>query len=160
MMAKEMIEKEVPTVLPDSAFLGELVKQWRAQDLHGTWEGKRDAQLLAPYVVTRAQKRTLPLLDNPDPETLWRLEMFYNAVGLAIERRTGVIVTPLLKMHPEGFGRVVLVAGRLVVLDKTLRDVHRFGFETVELLAAAGESLVEAGVAMILRYPALAGKDG
>lgn len=159
-MTQESIEQDTSEVLPESAFLCELVKQWRAQDLHGTWEGKSDARLLAPYIVTRAQKRALPLLGNPDPETLWRVEIFYNAVGLAIERRTGVIVTPLLKMHPEGFGRVVLVAGRLVVLDKTLRDVHRFGFETVELLAAAGESLVEAGVAMILRYPALAGKDG
>ncbi len=27
-------------------FISELVKQWRAQDAHGTWEGKTDATLL------------------------------------------------------------------------------------------------------------------
>ena len=29
-------------------------------------------------------------MGDPDPETIWRLELFYNAVGLAIERVTGV----------------------------------------------------------------------
>jgi hypothetical protein len=30
----------------------ELIKQIRAQDTHGTWEGKTDAKLLEPYILT------------------------------------------------------------------------------------------------------------
>jgi probable nitrogen fixation protein len=140
----------------DSTFLKELIKIWRAQDTHGAWEGKSDAQLLAPYVITREQRREMPIIGDPDPELLWRLELFYNAVGLAIERRTGVMVTPMMKMSHEGFGRQVLIAGRLIVVNKQLRDVHRFGFESMEKLAGEGEKFVEAGVAMIEQYSEVA----
>ena len=137
----------------ESPFVQELIKQWRAQDTHGMWEGKKDEQLLAPYIVTREQRRLMPLIDDPDPELLWRMELFYNAVGLAIERRTGVVAAPMMKMHHEGFGRLVLTAGRLIVINKYLRDVHRFGFESMDQLAAEGEKLVSDGVAMIDAYP-------
>jgi probable nitrogen fixation protein len=136
-----------------SPFVQELIKQWRAQDTHGMWDGKKDEALLAPYIVTREQRRQLPLIGDPDPEVLWRLELFYNAVGLAIERRTGIVATPMMKMHHEGFGRMVLIAGRLIVINKQLRDVHRFGFESMEALAAEGEKLVNDGIGMIEAYP-------
>jgi len=137
----------------DSAFVKELIKQWRAQDTHGAWEGKSNETLLAPYIITREQRREMPIIGDPDPETLWRLELFYNAVGLAIERQTGSIATPMMKMSHEGFGRLVLMAGRLVVVNKHLRDVHRFGFESMEKLAAEGEKLVAAGVEMLRQFP-------
>ena len=136
-----------------SLFVKELIKQWRAQDTHGTWEGKSDATLLAPYIVTREQRRQMAIIDDPDPETLWRVELFYNAIGLAIERQTGVMVTPMMKMSHEGFGRIVLLAGRLVAVNKQLRDVHRFGFESMEKLAEEGEKQVAAGIAMVEQFP-------
>jgi probable nitrogen fixation protein len=137
----------------NSAFVKELIKQWRAQDAHGAWDGKPDETLLAPYIITREQRREMPIIGDPDPETLWRLELFYNAVGLAIERQTGSMATPMMKMSHEGFGRMVLMAGRLVVVNKYLRDVHRFGFESMEKLAEEGEKVVAAGVAMIRQFP-------
>lgn len=137
-------------------FLRELVQQLRAQDAHGAWEGKSDAALLEPFVLSAEQRRALPMMGDPDPETLWRLELFYNAVGLAIERRTGVMVSPMMKMHHEGFGRMVLTAGRLIVVNKALRDVHRFGFASHAKLAAAGDKLVEEGVGMVAQFPAVA----
>lgn len=137
----------------ESVFVKELIKQWRAQDAHGAWEGKSDAKLLEPYIITKEQRREMPIIGDPDPETLWRLELYYNAIGLAIERATGVMVSPMLKMHHEGFGRMVLLAGRLVVVNKQLRDVHRFGFESMEKLAEEGEKQVAAGIAMINQFP-------
>lgn len=137
----------------DSAFVQELIKQWRAQDTHGAWDGKSDEVLLAPYIITREQRREIPIIGDPDPETLWRLELFYNAVGLAIERQTGSIATPMMKMSHEGFGRMVLMAGRLVVVNKHLRDVHRFGFESMDKLAEEGDKIVAAGVGMIRQFP-------
>jgi probable nitrogen fixation protein len=77
-------------------------------------------------------------------------------VGLSIERASGVMVTPMMKMHHEGFGRIVLIAGRLIVVNKQLRDVHRFGFPSMEKLAEEGEKLVAAGVDMINKYPEVA----
>lgn len=137
-------------------FLNELVKLWRAQDSYGAWEGKSDAQLLEPYVVDKEKRKEIPIIGDPDPEMLWRLELFYSAVGLAIERQTGNMVTPMMKMHHEGFGRIVLIAGRLIVVNKQLRDVHRFGFLTMEILAEEGDKLVNAGVEMIRKFPDVA----
>jgi probable nitrogen fixation protein len=150
------IVENVNTDPMESVFVKELIKQWRAQDAHGAWDGKRDADLLAPYIITKEQRRELPIMGDPDPETLWRLELFYNAVGLAIERVTGVMVAPMMKMHHEGFGRLVLIAGRLIVINKHLRDVHRFGFESLAKLAAEGEKQVAAGTEMIQKYPEVA----
>jgi probable nitrogen fixation protein len=140
----------------DTVFVKELIKQWRAQDTHGTWEGRSNAQLLEPYILTKEQRREIPIMGDPDPETLWRLELFYNAVGLAIERRTGNMVSPMMKMHHEGFGRMILTTGRLIVINKYLRDVHRYGFDSFEALAAEGEKLVTAAVEMIAKFPDVA----
>ena len=140
----------------ESVFIRELVKQWRAQDTHGTWDKKGDLELLAPYIVDKEARKQIPIIGDPDPEILWRLELFYNAVGLAIERATGIMVQPMMKMSHEGFGRMILIAGRLIVVNKQLRDVHRFGFETLEKLAAEGEKLVAAGVEMIEKFPQVA----
>jgi probable nitrogen fixation protein len=151
---------EIATIAPSDAtndvFLKELVKQWRAQDTHGAWDNKKDVDLLVPYIVDRQARKLLPIIGDPDPEILWRLELFYNAVGLAIERATGVMVQPMMKMSHEGFGRMILTAGRLIVVNKHLRDVHRFGFDTLEKLAAEGTKFVDAGVEMIEKFPEVA----
>jgi probable nitrogen fixation protein len=137
-------------------FVRELIKVLRAQDTHGTWEGKSDLQLLSPYILTAEQRRELPIIGDPDPEILWRMELFYNAVAVAIERETGNMVSPMMKMSHEGFGRMVLLAGRLVVVNKQLRDVHRFGFASLAKLADAGGKFFNEGVTMVRQYPDVA----
>lgn len=152
-----MVESSEQAAAPATrGFLQELIKQWRAQDAHGAWDKKNDLGLLAPYILPKEKRREMPIMDDPDPETLWRMELFYNAVGLAIERATGVMVSPMMKLHHEGFGRLVLTAGRLIVINKYLRDVHRFGFSSLEKLEAEGEKLVESGIQLIEKYPEVA----
>lgn len=136
-------------------FVQQLAKLWRAQDTHGAWDKKADEELLAPYIVTKEQRRAMPLMANPDPDVLWRMEMYYNAVSMGIEQETGVIASPMMKMHHEGFGRVVLLAGALVAVSKHLRDAHRFGFESFAKLEEEGGKLVDAGVWMIRKHPEL-----
>ncbi|MGQ0682661.1 NifX-associated nitrogen fixation protein [Bradyrhizobium sp.] len=145
-----------PSPALESPFIKELIKVWRAQDTHGAWEGKSDLTLIDPYILDKAARRALPIVGDPDPETIWRLELFYNAVALSIERATGVMVSPMLKMHHEGFGRMVLIGGRLIVVNKQLRDVHRFGFDNLDKLADEGTKFVKAGVEMIEKFPDVA----
>jgi probable nitrogen fixation protein len=59
-------------------------------------------------------------------------------------------------MHHEGFGRVILTAGRLVVVSKVHRDLHRFGFDSLSVLAAEGAKQVAAGAEMIQKYSEVA----
>jgi probable nitrogen fixation protein len=137
-------------------FVQQLIKQLRAQDMNGAWDGKTDLQLLKPYIHTPEERRAIPIMGDPDPETLWHLELFYNAIAVAIERETGQMVSPMMKMSHEGFGRMVLIAGRLVVVNKQLRDVHRFGFASLEKLSQAGGKFFDEAVNMIRTYPEVA----
>ena len=154
--AATTVEAPSEEALLQDNFIKTLIQQMRAQDTHGTWEGKSDAKLLAPYILTAEQRRELPVMGDPDPETLWRLDLFHNAVGLCIERATGCMVSPMTKMSHEGFGRTVLTAGRLIVVNRYLRDVHRFGYPSLTKLADAGNKLVNEGVGMVEKYKEVA----
>ena len=140
----------------EAPFVKELIKVWRAQDTHGAWDGKSDLDLLEPYILDKEKRRALPIIGDPDPDTIWRLELFFNAVCLSIERATGVMISPMLKMSHEGFGRMVLIGGRLIVVNKQLRDVHRFGFDNLGKLADEGDKYVKAGIEMIEKFPEVA----
>ena len=151
-----ILETPSPVAPMDTVFIRELVKQWRAQDSYGAWEGKSDEHLLEPYILDKEKRKEIPIIGDPDPETLWRMELYYNAIGLSIERASGIMVSPMLKMSHEGFGRQILIAGRLIVLNKMLRDVHRFGFPSMEKLAEEGEKAVSNALEMIETYPEVA----
>ncbi len=128
----------------------------RSHDRSGSWDVEPDLDLLAPFVVTKAQKREMPLIGEPDPDILWRVELFYSAVAWEIERRAGRAVSPLLRIHHEGWGRVVLIAGKLVAVDAHVRELHRFGFETLEAMTLKAEKLVADGLSTIEAFPGAA----
>lgn len=145
---------------PDPAepeiYRGSLITLMRAHDTYGVWTKKPDDALLQSFVLTKEQRRAIPTIGDPDAKVLWRLEIFYTAVGYAINRLTGLDATPIMKISGEGFGRVMITVGRLVVLSRTVRDVHRFGFASTDALASAGEALVAEGIAVINRFPEVA----
>jgi probable nitrogen fixation protein len=138
-------------------FIRELVGQIRAHDTYAVWEGKNDLELLEPFVLDKEKVRSIPIIGDPDPDTLTRLEQFYGAVALQVEKRCGLIAAPIAQISHEGFGRIVLVCGRLVALNKVLRDVHRFGFPSVTGIARDGEALVGDALGWIERFPEAAG---
>jgi len=142
--------------LKSHPFTKTLVKVERAEDSHGVWERKTDAELLAEYIVTKEQRRALPIIGDPDPDILHRVNQYYRTVGLRIEERTGCMSSPMMTMSHEGFGRLILTTGNLVIYAKTLRDIHRFGFEDFATLGKEGEKVVSQAVAMIERFPEVA----
>jgi probable nitrogen fixation protein len=151
----EQISTE-PAVSANQAFVKTIIGIIRAEDSYGAWDRKTDAQLLSDFIVTKEQRRAIPIIGDPDPDALHRVEQYYRAVGLRIEQRTGLMASPMMKMSHEGFGRVILTTGKLVAFAKTLRDVHRFGFESLEALDREGEKTVDQAVKSIEEYPEVA----
>ncbi|WP_026616042.1 NifX-associated nitrogen fixation protein [Ensifer aridi] len=137
-------------------FMKCLVRLVRARDSYGLWKGKCDAELLANFTVTEEQRRAIPVIGDPDPDVLWRLDLFYAAVGAAIEERSGLLISRTMEISDEGIGRVLFTTRRLVVLSKTLRDVHRFGFNTLGRCAKTGTALVKDAMMSIEAYPDVA----
>ena len=152
-MTTEILQAARGGDMVDSDFLKQLSAVIRAEDSYGQWDGKSDADIMAEFIVTKDERREIPMIGDPDPDVMWRVEKFYDAVGLMIEKRTGCMASQMQKMSHEGFGRIVLIAGKLVVVSKHLRDIHRFGFETWAKLAEGGESLVESAAQTIDAHP-------
>lgn len=130
-----------------------LLRLIRAEDRSGAYDSEPDEELLAPFVVTKAQKRELPMFDDPDPDILMRVSQFYAAVAWEVERQTGKPVAPMMDIHHEGWGRVLLISGRLVAVNSHVRELHRFGFETLAALIERAEKLAAEGIAAIAKFP-------
>ncbi|MDA9437136.1 NifX-associated nitrogen fixation protein [Bradyrhizobium sp. CCBAU 51627] len=140
----------------DAPFLMELIKVWRAQDTNGAWEAKSDLDLLKLYILDKENRRASPIIGDPDQDALRRLKLFFDAVALSIERETGAMTQPILDLHHEGFVRMVLISGRLIAVNKQLRDVHRFGFDSLIKLAQQGDKCVSDGIDLIRKFPDVA----
>lgn len=143
-----------------SAVLGpftvEMVRQLRALDSYGQYDGWKDERVLEPLVLTKERKAEIPIVGDPDEVTMSRVKAFYNAVAVRIESVTKRLTVPLIHLSHEGFGRALVSTGKLILLDRTLRDVHRFGFPSLDKLEQEGDKLVQTAVKVLEQYTAAA----
>lgn len=141
----------------DSDFANEMVRQMRAIDTYGTYDDWSASKILEPFVLTKEMKREIPIVGDPDELTMARVKAFYNAIAALIEKECGLMAVPMLNLSHEGFGRVIITVGKLLVLDKTLRDVHRFGFPSLSKMKDEGDKLLSVALEIIGKYSDVAG---
>lgn len=141
----------------ETDFIKEMVRQTRALDSYGWYDGKPAASLLAGYVLTSERKAEIPLVGDPDQATVARVRAFYNAIAVLIEKECGLMAVPLVHLTHEGFGRALITVGKLLVLDRTLRDVHRFGFDSLSRMKTEADKLLSVALEIVGRYPDVAG---
>ncbi|QFY41981.1 NifX-associated nitrogen fixation protein [Candidatus Methylospira mobilis] len=134
----------------------EILKQLKAVDSYGTYDGWSDAKILDPLILTKERKRAIPIIGDPDEITMSRVKSYYNALASLIEKESGLMAVPVINLSHEGFGRAFVTVGRLIVLDKTLRDVHRFGFPSLAKLNEEAVTLINRAVELIKTYPEVA----
>jgi probable nitrogen fixation protein len=140
----------------ESDFAREMVRQMRAIDTYGTYDDWPVAKILKPFVLTKQMRREIPVVGDPDEITLSRVSAFYNALAALIEARTGRMAVPIVHLSHEGFGRALITVGKLVVMDRTLRDVHRFGFPELAKMKDEADTLVNKAAELIETYPEVA----
>ncbi len=150
------IDKSADPIL-DTDFVKEMVKQMRAIDSYGTYDGWPVERILAPYIKTKDQRREIPVIGDPDDETLSRVKAFYNAIAFLIEKECGLMAVPMINITHEGFGRALITVGKLVVMDRTLRDVHRFSFENLSKMKDEADKLLSVALEIVGKYPDVAG---
>ncbi len=141
----------------ESEFAVELVRQVRAIDPYGTYDGWPAHKVLDPFVLTKERLRELPLIGDPDEIVVARLTAFYNAISAMIERECGLRASPVISLSHEGFGRALIIVGKLVVMDRTLRDVHRFGFPSVSKMKDEADKLLSVALEIIGAHSPVAG---
>lgn len=148
------VATETPTLnITEAPFLQAIVQQIRANDAYGTYRNWGDDLLLKPYIIPKKQRREIPVEGEVDPITVGRILGFYRAIAACIETETGQLSQVVVDLSHEGFGWALIFSGRLILVSKTLRDAHRFGFDSIEKLNAEGEKLVNKGVELARKYP-------
>ncbi|MBL8490455.1 MAG: NifX-associated nitrogen fixation protein [Rhodocyclaceae bacterium] len=138
-------------------FIKEMARQMRAIDTYGRWNGWPVEKILDPFVLTREKKAEIPIIGDPDEELIARVKVFYNAIAVLVEKECGLMAVPLVHLTHEGFGRAFIHVGKLVALDKTLRDVHRFGFESLSKMKTEADKLLSVALERVGKYPEVAG---
>ncbi len=143
------------TTLTASGFLQALVTQIRAHDPYGVYRTWSDELLLKPYILSQAEKRKIPVDMPVDLVTKGRITHFYGAIAQEIEQATGKLMQVVISVNEEGFGWALVFSGKLLVVGRTLRDAQRFGFLSLEQMAAEGEKLLRSGIALVAQFPAV-----
>ena len=141
----------------ETDFVKEMARQMRALDTYGTYDGWTVEKILDPYVLTKERKATIPMIGDPDDETISRVKAFYNAIAVLIEKECKLLAVPLVHLTHEGFGRAIITVGKLVAVEKTLRDVHRFGFPSLSKMKDEADKMLGIALERIGQYPNVAG---
>ena len=143
--------------LLETDFIREMVRQMRALDSYGQYDGKPVSSLLEPFVLSKERKAEIPIIGDPDDITLACIKAFYNGIAAMIEKECGLMAVSLVHLSHEGFGRVLITVGKLVVLDRTLRDAHRFGFESLSKMKHEADKHLAVALEIVGKFPDVAG---
>lgn len=149
------IDPEDPVL--QTAFGVELVRQMRAFDTYGRLENKTNAELLDAFILTPERKRDLPIVADPDSQVIDRLNAFYNTIAAMIEKECSLMASPVINLTSEGFGRALIVVGKLVVMDRSLRDVHRFGFASLSKMKDEADKILSVALELVGNHSEVAG---
>ncbi len=150
-----VVEENDPIL--ESDFMQEMVKQMRAIDTYGTYDDWTEAKILDPFVMTKERKAEIPIVGDPDEIVMARVKCFYNSISSLIEKECGLMAVPMINLSHEGFGRAIITVGKLVVMDKTLRDVHRFGFKSLSKMKDEADKLLSVALEIVGKHSDVAG---
>lgn len=154
-MSELVVDINDPILTSD--FMREMVKQMRSIDTYGTFEGMSDGEVLDPFILTKERRKELPVIGDPDEIVIARMKAYYNAIATLIEKECGLMAVPLLNLSHEGFGRVLITVGKLVVHDRSLRDMHRFGFASLSKMKDEADKVLSIAMELIGTYDKVAG---
>ena len=73
----------------------------RAVDSYGTYDNWSAAKILDPFVLTKEQKREIPVVGDPDEIVMSRVKAFYNAIAALIEKECGLMAVPNHQPDPR-----------------------------------------------------------
>ena len=151
MATAELVVQEDDVNL-QSDIVKDYIKQLRAIDTYDTYEGWSEAKIIDPVVLTKERKQKIPVIGDPEEITIARLKAYYNSLATLIEKKSGLMAAPMINITHEGFGRALIMVGKLIVVDKILRDTHRFGFSSLQDLCEKSDKAIERALGLIEKY--------
>jgi probable nitrogen fixation protein len=137
----------------ENLFIKTLIGQVRALDQFGTWANKGDEEILTEkYVKTKEDLKNIPVIADIDEMQIQDIRLIFQALALAFEKKTSVMCSVVMEMSHEGFGRAVVIADKIVIVNKFFKDAHRYSFRTYEDLVSEGEKMIENAIKIYNEY--------
>lgn len=137
----------------ENLFISTLIGQVRALDQFGTWTNRTNEDVLSEkYVKTKDDLKNIPVIADIDEMQIQDIRLIYQAIALAFEKKTGIMCSVVMEMSHEGFGRAVVIADKIVILNKFFKDAHRFSFRTYDDLISEGEKMLESALKIYDEY--------
>ena len=137
----------------ENLFIETLIGQVRALDQFGTWAAREDEDILKEkYVKSKEDLKNIPVIADIDEMQIQDIRLIYQAIALAFEKKTGVMCSVVMEMSHEGFGRAVVIADKIVIVNKFFKDAHRFSFRTYEKLIEEGDKMLANAIYIYEEY--------
>ena len=137
----------------ENLFIKTLIGQVRALDQFGTWANKADDEILTEkYVKTKEDLKNIPVIADIDEMQIQDIRLVYQALALAFEKETGIMCSVVMEMSHEGFGRAVVIADKIVIVNKFFKDAHRYSFRTYEKLIEEGDKMLANALKIYQEY--------
>lgn len=137
----------------ENLFIETLIGQVRALDQFGTWAAKSDEEILnEKYVKSKEDLKNIPVIADIDEMQIQDIRLIYQALALAFEKKTGVMCSVVMEMSHEGFGRAVVIADKIVIVNKFFKDAHRFSFRTYEKMVEEGDKMLANAIKIYEEY--------
>ena len=137
----------------ENIFIDTLIGQVRALDQFGTWANRDDEDILKEkYVKSKEELKNIPVIADIDEMRIQDIRLIYQSVALAFEKKTGIMCSVVMEMSHEGFGRAVVIADKIVIVNKFFKDAHRFSFRTYEKLVEEGDKMVSNAIKIYEEY--------
>lgn len=138
-------------------FIETLVGQVRALDQFGTWANKSSEDILKEkYVKTKEDLKNVPVIADIDEMQIQDIRLIFQALALAFEQKTGVMCSVVMEMSHEGFGRAVVIADKIVIVNKFFKDAHRYSFRTYDDLIQSGNKMLNDAIDIYSKYQLVA----
>lgn len=139
--------------------LKEIVNQIRAYDTYRTWEKKSDHDILNHLFLTKPEKQaSLSLMGHceVDPKALLKLHAYFKAIGVLIEKSSGLLTSVVINLDEEGNGIVLIYSGRLILVNKSIRDANKFRFKSLDEMALQAQKFIDKALELVEKYSEVA----
>ena len=137
----------------ENLFIETLIGQVRALDQFGTWTNKADEEILCEkYVKSKEELKDIPVIADIDEMQIQDIRLIFQAIALAFEKKTGIMCSVVMEMSHEGFGRAVVIADKIVIVNKFFKDAHRYSFRTYDKLVEEGEKMLDSAIKLYEEY--------
>lgn len=128
-----------------------------SHDKFGLWARKSKEEKLSKYFLldSSAFKGADTICGADSAPIRRQATLFFQAVAMSLEIRTGTRICSIVELDEEGLGRAVIYSGRLVLTAYGWRQ-GQFGFTSMDAAEQEGERFIAAGLEWLEKYPEMA----